>query len=30
MCCDKPCLVHAYQDGKYGMKCINCHTFKEG
>lgn len=30
MCREKPCLVSAHQGGKYGLKCINCHTFMEG
>jgi hypothetical protein len=28
MCCDKPCLVSAWEGGRYGLKCINCGTFK--
>ena len=29
MCCDKPCLAPAWENGKYGQKCINCQDFKE-
>jgi len=29
MCCDKPCLVQAWRNGKYGLECINCATFTE-
>lgn len=29
MCCDKPCLVPTWENGKYGQKCINCGDFKE-
>jgi len=24
MCCDKPCIVAVWVDGKYVNKCINC------
>lgn len=29
MCCDKPCLVPTWENGKYGLKCISCGDFKE-
>jgi hypothetical protein len=29
MCCGKPCLVPTWENGKYGLKCTNCHNFKE-
>lgn len=29
MCCDKPCLIPTWENGKYGLKCINCQDFKE-
>lgn len=24
MCCDKPCIVAVWIDGKYVNQCINC------
>jgi len=29
MCCSKPCLSPDWQDGKYGLRCINCGHFRE-
>lgn len=29
MCCDEPCFISAWENGKYGLKCLNCGTFKE-
>lgn len=29
MCCDKPCLVPGWRNGKYGLECINCASFRE-
>lgn len=28
MCCDEPCLVSVWEDGKYVLKCINCEAMK--
>lgn len=29
MCCDKPCQIPDWENGKYGLRCINCRDFKE-
>lgn len=30
MCCNKPCLIGAWERGRYGLLCINCGAFREG
>lgn len=29
MCCDKPCVVAEWRNGKYGMYCMNCKQWRE-